>query len=150
MSQSYVSKELRERVAIQARHRCGYCLTAELIVGAPMEIDHLIPQSLGGLTEETNLWLACSLCNDFKSNRIAFLDPISGEIVRLFDPRRQVWKEHFRWTDPGDEIVGITPIGRATVDALRLNRVSLVTARRLWVLAGWHPPKDETSIAIVP
>ena len=142
MSQAYVPKELRERVAAQARYRCGYCLTAEAIVGAPMEIDHLIPEALGGLTEESNLWLACSLCNDHKSSRIAFLDTVSGETVRLFDPRRQIWYEHFRWSDNGDEIVGLTATGRATVDALRLNRISLVAARRLWVLAGWHPPKS--------
>jgi HNH endonuclease len=145
MSRTYVSKELRYRVAAQARHRCGYCLTAEAIVGAQMEIDHLIPESLGGLTEEGNLWLACSLCNDCKSNRISAHDPESQEFVRLFDPRRQVWNEHFRWNDSGDEIVGLTPIGRATVAALQLNRPSLVKARPLWVLVGLHPPKDETS-----
>lgn len=89
MSQTYISTELRRRVAEEARHRCGYCLTREEIVGTPMEIDHIIPESLGGLTEQDNLWLACSLCNDYKGTRIAALDPISGEIIRLFDPRRQ-------------------------------------------------------------
>ena len=54
MSQIYIPKALRERVAAQAGHRCGYCLTAEAIVGTPLEIDHIIPQSLGGLTEEDN------------------------------------------------------------------------------------------------
>ena len=61
MSRTYVPTWLRERVADAARHRCGYCLSSEAVVGAPMEIDHLIPESLGGLTEEDNLWLACSL-----------------------------------------------------------------------------------------
>lgn len=143
MSQTHVPKELRERVAAQAKYRCGYCLTAEAIVGTPMEIDHLIPESLDGLTEESNLWLACSLCNDCKSNRIAAQDPEKGDLVRLFDPRREVWAEHFRWSEQGDEIIGLTPTGRATVLALQLNRVSLVNARRLWVSVGWHPPKDK-------
>ncbi|MBI1829919.1 MAG: HNH endonuclease [Planctomycetes bacterium] len=142
MSHSHVSKELRERVADQATYRCGYCLTAEAIVGTPMEIDHLIPESLDGLTEEDNLWLACSLCNDCKSNRIAAQDPETGQLVRLFDPRRQVWAKHFRWNEQGDAIVGLTPTGRATVAALQLNRASLVNARRLWISVGWHPPKD--------
>ena len=57
MSQAYVSKELRDRVAAQARYRCGYCLTAQAIVGTPMEIDHLLPESLGGLTEEIDIVL---------------------------------------------------------------------------------------------
>ncbi|MEK7276987.1 MAG: HNH endonuclease signature motif containing protein [Chloroflexota bacterium] len=138
----YIPKPLREKVAEEARHRCGYCLAAESIVGTPMEIDHIIPQSLGGPPEEENLWLACSLCNDHKSDRIAALDPVTDEIVRLFDPRRQNWNEHFAWTPGGDQIVGLTPVGRATVIALNLNRPSLVSARHAWVSVGWHPPKD--------
>jgi hypothetical protein len=142
MSSSYVPKALRERVAAQARNRCGYCLTAEAIVGTPMEMDHLIPEGLGGLTEEENLWLACSLCNDHKADRIAALDSVTGEVVRLFNPRREVWGEHFRWTPEGDRVVGLTPTGRATVAALNMNRPSLVKARQAWVTVGWHPPKD--------
>ncbi len=90
MSDAFVPRALRAKVAEQAQHRCGYCLTAEAIVGIPMEIDHLVPQSLGGLTDEDNLWLACSLCNDHQGNRIAGLDPVTDEIVRFFDPRHQM------------------------------------------------------------
>ena len=46
MSRTHLPKALRERVSAQARQRCGYCLTAEAIVGTPMELDHLIPESL--------------------------------------------------------------------------------------------------------
>ena len=107
-----------------------------------MEIDHIIPQSLGGPTEEENLWLACSLCNDHKSDRIAALDPLTGTIVRLFDPCHQAWREHFAWTAEGDRLVGLTSTGRATIAALHLHRPSLVKARQAWVSAGWHPPTD--------
>ena len=141
MSDAYIPKALREKITTQAHHQCGYCLTSEAIVGTPMESDHIIPQSLGGLTEEDNLWLACSLCNDHKSDRIAALDPLTDEIVRLFDPRQQVWQEHFAWAAEGDRIVGLTPVGRATVVALNLNRPSLVKARQAWVAVGWYPPK---------
>ncbi len=142
MSETRIPRELRERVAAQAGYRCGYCLTAEAVVGTPMEFDHLIPESLGGLTEEENLWLACSLCNDHKSNRIAGPDPLSGEVVRLFNPRQQLWHDHFRWTEQGDRIIGLTPTGRATVATLNLNRPVLVKARQLWVSVGWHPPAE--------
>ncbi|MGO9470690.1 MAG: HNH endonuclease [Isosphaeraceae bacterium] len=84
MSGSCISKALRARVTAQARHRGVYCLSAESIVGRPMELDHLIPEVLEGITEKDNLWLACSLCNDSKSCRIAFEDPIRGEVARLF------------------------------------------------------------------
>jgi hypothetical protein len=139
---TYVPASLRERVAAQARYRCGYCLTPEAVVGTPMEIDHIIPQSLGGPTEEANLWLACSLCNGHKGDRIAALDPPTGVIVRLFDPRNQTWRDHFAWTPDGLGIVGLTAIGRATIVALNMNRPSLVKARQLWVEAGWHPPAE--------
>jgi hypothetical protein len=142
MSRAYIPAALRERVTAQARRRCGYCLTSEAVIGSPLEIDHILPESLGGRTEEDNLWLACSLCNDHKGHRIAALDPLTGQQVRLFDPRHQSWAEHFAWSDAGDRIGGRTAVGRATVVALNLNRPSLVQARRLWVAVGWHPPQD--------
>lgn len=142
MSDTYVPHALRERVSAQAQYRCGYCLTSEAIVGAPMEIEHLTPEMLDGETVEDNLWLACTLCNRHKGERIAALDPITAQFVRLFDPRHQKWSEHFVWSNAGESIIGLTPTGRATVMALQLNRSSLVRSRRLWVSAGWWPPPD--------
>ena len=82
-------------------YRCGYCLMAEHIVGMPMELDHLIPESLGGVTEAQNLWLACPGCNARKADRVLGIDPATGDSERLFDPRRQAWQEHFRWIAGG-------------------------------------------------
>jgi hypothetical protein len=121
-------------------HRCCYCLTSEQIVGAEFTIDHIVPQSLGGASTEDNLCLACWRCNLIKRDRIAAADPESGVIVRLFNPRQQQWSDHFTWQQGGLTIAGLTPTGRATLAALRLNRASLVSARRLWIRAGWHPP----------
>ena len=142
MSQSRVPKSLREKVARAARYRCGYCLSVQTVMGASLEIDHLVPEAEGGPTVEENLWLACSECNNHKSSRQVAQDPYTGELAPLFNPRKQRWYEHFRWTDEGDYVIGLTPTGRATVAALQLNRQVLVDARRLWVKAGWHPPKD--------
>jgi len=142
MSSAYVPKDLRRRIAEQARYRCGYCLTQEAIVGARLEVEHLFPRSLGGLTVEENLWLACSLCNEHKGVRVAFEDPESGQLIRLFNPRHQSWSEHFEWTHSATRILGKTPVGRATVKALQLNRPPLVESRQIWVRAGWHPPED--------
>jgi hypothetical protein len=140
MTSAYISKKLRGRVAEEARYRCGYCLTSERIAGLPMEIEHLIPQVLGGPTLEENLWLACSACNSFKGQRIAARDPETGQMARLFNPREQLWEDHFLWVESGARIVGRTDVGRATTNALRLNRLLLVNARRSWIRAGWHPP----------
>lgn len=108
----------------------------------PMEIDHLIPAARGGATVEDNLWLACSFCNKSKGQRVFATDPVTDEAVRLFDPRRQRWSDHFAWTADGAQVVGLTAIGRATVRALNLNRPTLRAARRVWAGAGWHPPKE--------
>lgn len=127
MSKTYIAKALRELVSQQAQHRCGYCLSQEAVVGMPMELDHIIPEALGGQTEEANLWLACSLCNDHKGDRIAALDPETGEFVRLFDPRREDWHDHFRWSATAEQVLGLTATGRATIIGLNLNRPTLVS-----------------------
>jgi hypothetical protein len=145
MSKAYIPKALRSAIAEQAHYRCGYCLTQELVIGTAMEIEHILPQALGGLTEEANLWLACAPCNAAKGDRIAAIDPLTGAWSRFFDPRRQRWHDHFAWSSTGDSMIGQTIIGRTTIVALQLNRPVMVRARRLWVGAGWHPPSDESS-----
>lgn len=112
-----------------------------------MEMEHIVAEALGGPTEEENLWLACSLCNQHKGCRVAGRDPVTGESVPLFNPRRQVWGEHFAWTTDGTRVMGLTPTGRATVVGLNLNRHALVRSRRVWVRAGWHPPEDMARLA---
>jgi hypothetical protein len=142
MSKAYISKALRQRVAEAARYRCGYCLMQEEVVGVAMDVDHIIPEALGGPTEEDNLWLACDRCNEHKGDRTAAPDPLTGDSAPLFHPRKQRWQDHFAWTEEGTIITGLTPTGRATAEALNLNRKGLVRARRRWVSVGWHPPID--------
>lgn len=108
----------------------------------PLHVEHIVPHRAGGPSSQENLWLACPLCNGYKGTKTHALDPITGGSVTLFNPRQQLWHEHFRWSENGIEIMGLTACGRATVIALRLNNPHLVQARRRWVAAGWHPPKD--------
>lgn len=107
-----------------------------------MEFEHLSPLMVGGQTVEENLWLSCRRCNQFKGAQTNALDPLTSEQVPFFNPRSQVWSEHFLWNEDGTEIIGITPEGRATVVALKLNHPVIVVARRLWVTAGWWPPSQ--------
>ena len=125
------------RVRQRARHRCGYCLCSETLLGMPMEYDRLIPQAASGTNREENLWLACRRCNVFKGTQTQARDPQSGEQVALFNPRRQLWIDHFAWSEDGTEIMGKTPCGRATVAALMMNNAEIVVARRSWVSVGW-------------
>lgn len=140
MSKTRVGRQLRAQVLADARGRCGYCRSSEEITGAPLEIEHLLPEALGGPTRRDNLWASCRQCNALKGGRVVATDPETGEAASLYDPRRQVWAEHFAWVEDGSRISGQTPTGRATVEALGLNRPLLRRARQLWVSVGWHPP----------
>jgi hypothetical protein len=106
-----------------------------------LEIEHIRPKAAGGTDDESNLWLACRLCNAFKASQTQAADPRTGRVVELFHPRQDRWHDHFRWSRDGTRIIGRTACGRATVVALRLNNVVAVTVRRHWVNAGWHPPE---------
>jgi len=66
--------------------------------------------------------------------------PATGAEVPLFHPRRQVWRDHFTWSQDGAQVIGLTPCGRATIEALHLNHPLIVVARSIWVRAGLHPP----------
>jgi 5-methylcytosine-specific restriction endonuclease McrA len=83
-----------------------------------LEIEHIVPRSKGGTDDEANLWLACRACNLFKSNQTHGVDPKTGRRHRLFNPRRQKWQRHFRWSQDGRFISGRTATGRVTVTAL--------------------------------
>lgn len=140
---SALNKQLRQRIREQAQDRCGYCLSHQKYVLGKLEIDHIIPVAAGGASAEANLWLACRLCNGYKSAQVEAADPLFGKLVKLFNPRQQRWSEHFTWSGEGDQIVGLTPCGRATVIALQLNNVIAVMVRQAWIRAGWHPPSPE-------
>lgn len=139
---AYIPKALRDKIAAEARFRCGYCLTEQRVSGAQMHVEHIIPEARGGTSEESNLWLSCAWCNSFKGAQTEAVDPQTGQSVALFNPRTQNWVEHFTWSDDGLRIIGLTLTGRATIEALKMNNEYIVPARRLWVLAGWHPPGE--------
>ncbi|MGH2346063.1 MAG: HNH endonuclease [Chloroflexota bacterium] len=131
---------LRQAVVERAQGRCEYCRTTQAIV-VEMEVDHIIPRSAGGASDLANLCLSCVGCNGFKLAYQTGIDPNTGEEAPLFHPRSHRWDEHFGWSADGTRILGMTPIGRATVARLRMNRAAMTDARRLWVQAGWHPPR---------
>lgn len=143
MPRRRLAADVEQRVRQAARDRCGYCLSPQHLVMARLEIEHIVPKSKGGPDGEDNLWLACPLCNRAKSDRTEARDDETGATVALFNPRTQVWSEHFRWSVDGLRIVGLTPIGRVTAAALHLaDDPDALEVRSDWIQAGWHPPKD--------
>ena len=137
----YVPVDLQRAVRARCGNCCAYCHTAEDLTIVIFEFEHILPRALGGETILDNLCLACPTCNRFKADRTSAPDPATGEGVPLFHPQRHRWAEHFAWTEDGTRIVALTPTGRATVAALRMNRPQLVRIRRMWVAMGEHPPE---------
>ena len=89
----------RKEVFIRAGGLCEYCLSLENISNSTFETEHIFPVSKGGKTALENLALSCSGCNKFKSHRIEAVDPKTGKTISLFNPRKDIWKKHFKWND---------------------------------------------------
>ncbi|UFP94103.1 HNH endonuclease [Gloeobacter morelensis] len=142
MSSSRIPEHVRFRIHLQALNRCGYCLSAQKYVFGALEVDHIVPKARGGTDVEDNLWLACRLCNGFKGTQTHGIDPLTARRSKLFNPRSQLWKRHFTWSDDGLRVLGRTVCGRATVVALQLNNLIALLVRNEWIKAGWHPPQD--------
>jgi hypothetical protein len=134
MSYSYISVELRKQVYERAQGCCEYCLISEQVTLFVHQVDHIIAEKHGGLTAIDNLALACVLCNKYKGSDIASIDGESGDIVRLYHPRRDSWQEHFLLS--AANIMPLTAIGRVTVSLLQFNRIERVAERELLVKAG--------------
>jgi HNH endonuclease len=142
MARAFISAAIERRVRAIAGNRCGYCLSPQHLVMARLEMEHIIPLAKGGSDAEATLWVACRICNRHKSDKTTAVDPETGAVVPLFNPRTQTWSDHFRWSDEGIRIVGRTAIGRATIIALYLSDdADVLEVRSYWVSAGWHPPE---------
>ena len=131
-----IPRALRQAVIAAAQGRCAYCLSPEQLMGVTFEIDHVIPRSAGGPTQLNNLCLSCPTCNRHKAQRLTAHDLLSGRSVRLFRPTQDIWSYHFAWSADGAYILGRTPTGRATVEALQFNRPAMVLLRHYWRATG--------------
>ena len=134
LSWAVIVRLVRQR----ASRCCEYCQTCEDTIGQTPHIDHIDP---GDGDHPDNLCLACPTCNLSKGQATSAIDPQTGELVGLFNPRQQVWADHFVWVEDGLQVQGLTPTGRATVSRLHMNQTRLLGARSLWIRANCHPPK---------
>ncbi len=147
-----INELLKQRVRKRASALCEYCHSPEKISTSRFTIDHVQPRSLGGSDEFQNLALACSRCNQRRYNFITGRDMETASISPLFNPRQDVWAEHFVWSADGMQILGSSAVGRVTCDRLDMNderypgEHSIREARQLWAQAGWHPPKDDPQL----
>lgn len=102
--------ELAAAVERRAGGRCEYCRMHQALQGATFHLEHIVPETRGGATDLENLAWTCPGCNLQKSDRVELTDPITGELVPIFHPRREIWSDHLEWH--GFELLGFTPVGR--------------------------------------
>lgn len=135
-----VSSALRRVVQARAASLCEYCRAPESFATQSFTIEHIRPRSAGGETTLDNLAWSCFGCNAHKHAAVEAADSQTGATVPLYHPRRDLWDDHFEWEEGSTRVAGRTPIGRATIEALHLNRTGLVNLRRILTAAGLHPP----------
>jgi hypothetical protein len=133
-----MDRALEELVWERAGHRCEYCQLSQENHDLPFQIDHIIARKHRGPTRASNLCLACFACNNHKGTNLSGIDPKTRQVVPLFNPRRHKWHRHFRWQGP--VLVGLTPIGRATVIVLEINLDNRVDLRQGLIDEGIFPP----------
>lgn len=114
-----VNDATRKFVRVRAKYLCEYCDSNEEASAALFAIDHIIPQSLPGSSDDVdNLALACQRCNGYRYNFTTGIDLETAQTISLFNPRKQKWSDHFIWSADGLKIIGLTTTGRATCNRL--------------------------------
>lgn len=143
MPERRVPARQKQIVAERAGGRCEYCRCPAAYTPDPFAIEHIHPRVRGGTNQLSNLALSCQGCNNRKHTNTSALDPTSGQQVALYHPRTDRWQEHFAWSEDGLLMVGLTPVGRATIAGLELNRSGVVNLRFALLAIGMHPPERE-------
>lgn len=130
-----------QAVRSRARGLCEYCHAPQAFYPERFQIDHIIALQHRGETTTENLALCCLERNRRKGPNIASVDPQTLVQVSLFHPRRDIWNEHFFWGSA--LLIGATPVGRATVLLLDINRPPRVVVRQALMEEGVFPPADD-------
>lgn len=124
---------IRRAVRERAADCCEYCQLPQTAVDATFHVDHVIARQHVDQTDDhlDGLALACDRCNFCKATNLSSIDPDTDEIVLLFNPREDAWKQHFAFR--GTHIIGRTPTGRASARLLQMNARHRVELRK-WLL----------------
>ncbi|MBL8134126.1 MAG: HNH endonuclease [Anaerolineae bacterium] len=137
-----VTKEQKQHIRALAGYCCEYCRVAEEDRLSRLQIDHIVPVKHGGKDNTENLCLACLKCNSYKGSNVAALDPHTDDATKLYNPRHQIWAEHFAVNLDGT-LTGISPEGRVTILVLRINEDSRVRHRRMAMRLGEYPCQQQ-------
>lgn len=138
MSTTYISADLRRQIISQANSICEYCLIHEEDTFFGCHVDHIISEKHGGSTTANNMAFACSVCNLRKGSDIALLTS-SGVLTRLYNPRLDIWPQHFALV--GAVIEPLTDIGEVTISLLQFNTGERILERQELAKVQRYPSK---------
>jgi hypothetical protein len=138
MPRIHIPDELRRQVIERAQGRCEYCHLHQDDAPEPHHIDRIIAIKHGGRTVIENLALACARCNRYKGSDFAAIDPATQQPVPLFNPRLQIWSDHFALQEA--RLIGQTLTGRLTLALLRINDDVAVAQRRKLIGKSRYQP----------
>jgi hypothetical protein len=136
---TYIPAELRRLITSRAGNCCEYCRLGQDDSSFTFHYEHVIAEKHGGETVAENLCLSCPECNTYKGSDIASFDRETGKpiLTMLFNPRTQMWSDHFRLADA--VIEPLTPEGRVTIYLLQMNRPDAIAERKLFIQLGSYP-----------
>ena len=135
-------KEIKTKLFERANGLCEYCKSPSGISSQPFVAEHIIPRVKGGETELKNLAFACQGCNNAKYTKTTGYDEVTNSEFDLYNPRKDNWLKHFKWSDDTHEVLGLTGTGRVTINTLKMNRYELKNLRDMLSKLGYHPPKE--------
>ena len=140
MAKIYIPIAIQRAIIALSKDCCEYCIIPAAFATDFYNFAHMTPVSKNGRSELENLAKCCSICNGHKHDKIAYFDPLTQQMCRLYHPRQDTWRGHFQWSLDELRIVGKTAIGHTTIALLQLNRSNAVNLRKLLKMAGLHPP----------
>lgn len=143
MAKTNIPANFKQFIIERSKGYCEYCQCPSDFSTELFSIEHIIPRSKNGSDELDNLAYACIGCNIYKSDKTEFVDVVSQSLSNLYNPRTMNWADHFIWDESSTVILGKTAIGRATIEALKLNRRPVKNLRRALIAIGEHPPSEE-------
>ena len=125
----------RDGVRRRANRRCEYCRLPDYALSpSDFHVEHIIARKHGGKSLMENLAWSCIYCNLYKGPNLASIDPDTGKLTPLFNPRINRWEEHFLMD--GASIIGRTAIGRTSIWLLEMNSDILVALRTCLIREG--------------
>ena len=136
---SHIQKSIKKQVLQTSKGLCEYCQSQEAFSFTSYLVEHITTSSIDQKDIIENLVFSCQGCSNTRNENTKSTDPVTGKIINIYNPRVDVWSDNFCWSEDFTNLVGLTAIGRATIEKLKLNRETLKEYRSVLISINKHP-----------